>query len=60
MPAHDQPNAADMYALIDDGLDRFRYRHVVAGSEVVDFLLDLRLAVDFDATLVALLEPVAG
>jgi hypothetical protein len=28
---------------IDEALDQFRSRDLVAGSEVVDFLLDLRL-----------------
>ena len=60
MPVHDHPDTTEMYALIDDAIVRFRPRHLVAGTEVVDLLLDLRLALDFDATLVALLDPVAG
>ena len=54
------PNAPELCALIDDALERFRGRTIVNGSEVVDFLLDLRLAVDFDARLEALLVPAAG
>jgi hypothetical protein len=44
-------------AVIDDALLRFRGRTLISGSEVVDFLLDLRIAVDVEARLGALLLP---
>jgi len=34
------------YAVIDDALVRFRSRSLVSGAEVVDFLLDMRRAID--------------
>jgi hypothetical protein len=37
--------APDLVASIDAALERFRARDLVSGSEVVDFLLDLRLTV---------------
>jgi hypothetical protein len=33
----------DLTTRIDEALDQFRSREMVAGSEVVDLLLDLRL-----------------
>jgi hypothetical protein len=42
-------------AHIDEALERFAHRQLIAGSEVVDFLLDLRAVVTADAVL-ALLE----
>ena len=47
-------------AVIDDALLRFRGRTLISGSEVVDFLLDLRIAVDVEARLGALLLPLPG
>jgi len=38
-------------AYIDDALRRFAHRELVAGSEILDFLLDLRTAVTSDAAL---------
>ncbi len=35
----------DLVMTIDQALERFGHRDLVSGSEVVDFLLDLRLAV---------------
>ena len=37
--------APDLVAAIDAALERFGARDLVSGSEVVDFLLDLRLTV---------------
>jgi len=53
-------NAAELCMLIDTALERFAHRNLVEGSEVVDLLLDLRLAVDFEARLAAVMLPVAG
>lgn len=47
---------AGMCSLIDEALERFNSRDLVAASEVVDFLLDLRNAVVSDAALAALIE----
>jgi len=38
-------------AHIDEALQRFAHRQLIAGSEVVDFLLVLRAAVTADAVL---------
>ena len=46
------------YALIDDAIAGFRGRTLIAGTEVVDFLLDLRLALAASLSLEALLEPI--
>jgi hypothetical protein len=35
----------DLVTIIDTALERFGTRDLVSGSEVLDFLLDLRLAV---------------
>jgi hypothetical protein len=42
--------------MIDGALERFGTRDLVAGSEILDFLLDLRLAVDVGDPLEQLLE----
>jgi hypothetical protein len=44
-------------AVIDDALLRLRGRTLISGSEVVNFLLDLRIAVDVEARLGGLLAP---
>ncbi len=45
---------------IDDALRRFASRDLVAGSEIVDFLLDLRATVTREAAMAELeLEPVS-
>ena len=44
--------------MIDDALAGFRGRTLVTGTEVVDFLLDLRLALAAEHSLEALLEPI--
>ena len=50
--------APDLVAAIDEALERFGARDLVSGSEVVDFLLDLRLTVvnSLDRALAQLLE----
>jgi len=45
-------------AHIDEALQRFAHRQLIAGSEVVDFLLDLRAAVTADAVLALQLQSV--
>jgi len=47
---------AGIVTIIDEALERFSARDLVAASEVVDFLLDLRSAVVSDAALAALIE----
>jgi hypothetical protein len=47
---------AGIVTLIDEALERFSARDLVAASEVVDYLLDLRSAVVSDAALAALIE----
>ena len=42
--------------LIDEAIERFATREMVTGSEIVDFLLDLRSAAVSDAEIEALLE----
>ena len=49
-------NQTAIVATIDQALARFAARDLVAGHEVVDFLLDLRIAVLDDSELRALLE----
>ena len=49
-------NQASIVTMIDGALERFAARDLVAGHEVVDFLLDLRLAVFDDSELRELLE----
>lgn len=48
------------YAVIDGALERFRGRTLLSGTEVVDILLDLRLALDVETGLDALLAPVSS
>lgn len=51
------PEQTDLVTLIDQALERFGQRDLVSGAEVLDFLLDLRLAViAADAELEQLLE----
>jgi hypothetical protein len=47
---------AGIVTIIDEALERFSARDLIASSEVVDFLLDLRSAVVSDAALAALIE----
>jgi hypothetical protein len=47
---------AGIVTIIDEALERFSARDLIAASEVVDFLLDLRSAVVSDAALAALIE----
>jgi hypothetical protein len=49
-------NQAGTVTMIDEALQRFAARDLVAGHEVVDFLLDLRIAVLDDSELQELLE----
>jgi hypothetical protein len=46
----------ELVTMIDGALERFGTRDLVAGSEILDFLLDLRLAVDVGDPLEQLLE----
>ncbi|MFM8238127.1 MAG: hypothetical protein ACKOBG_10305 [Actinomycetota bacterium] len=45
-----------LVSIIDEALERFSARDLVAATEVVDFLLDLRSAAVSDAALAALIE----
>lgn len=47
---------AGIVTIIDEALERFAARDLIAASEMVDFLLDLRSAVVSDAALAALIE----
>ena len=47
---------AGIVTIIDEALERFSARDLVAASEIVDFLLDLRSAVVSDAAIEALIE----
>jgi hypothetical protein len=47
---------AGIVSIVDEALERFASRDLVAASEIVDFLLDLRSAVVSDAALAALIE----
>jgi hypothetical protein len=47
---------AELVTIIDEALERFAGRDLVASSEVVDLLLDLRSAVVSDAAIAALIE----
>ena len=49
-------NQATIVTTIDEALHRFSTRDLVAGHEVIDFLLDLRIAVLDDSELRELLE----
>jgi hypothetical protein len=42
--------------MIDEALERFAARDMVAGSEIIDVLLDLRTVVVSDQEIAALLE----
>ena len=47
---------AGLVNIIDEALERFSSRDLIAASEVVDFLLDMRSAVVSDAALAALID----
>jgi len=47
---------AGIVSIIDEALERFAGRDLIAASEMVDFLLDLRSAVVSDAALAALID----
>ena len=47
---------AGIVTMIDEALERFAARDLIAASEIVDFLLDLRSAVVSDAAIAALIE----
>jgi hypothetical protein len=47
---------AGLVTIIDEALERFAGRDLVASGEVMDFLLDLRTAVVSDAAIAALIE----
>jgi len=47
---------AGVVNVIDEALERFSSRDLIAASEVIDFLLDLRSAVVSDAALAALID----
>jgi hypothetical protein len=47
---------AGLVGVIDEALERYSSRDLVAASEIVDFLLDLRSAVVSDAALAELIE----
>jgi hypothetical protein len=47
---------AGIVSIIDEALERYASRDLIAASEIVDFLLDLRSAVVSDAALAALIE----
>jgi len=47
---------AGIVTMIDEALERFATRDLITGSEMVDFLLDLRSAVVSDAAIAALIE----
>lgn len=49
-----------MTTLIDEAIERFASRDLVSSKEVVDFLLDLRLALLSDLELEKLLNDEAG
>ncbi len=42
--------------MIDEALERFASRDLLSGSEIVDFLLDMRSAIVSDAAIAALIE----
>jgi len=47
---------AGVVNVIDEALERFSSRDLIAASEVIDFLLDLRSAAVSDAALAALID----
>jgi len=53
-PDHEPVMRRDALSLIDDALAQFVGRSLVASTEVVDILLDIRSAIDADASFAAL------
>jgi hypothetical protein len=53
-------NQQQLTQVVDEALERFRGRDIVASSEVVDILLDLRLLLLEQETLGELLEEEAS
>ena len=49
-------NQDRIVAMIDESLERFAVRELIAGHEIVDFLLDLRIAALDDTELQQLLD----
>ncbi len=49
-------NQDRIVAMIDESLERFAARELIAGHEIVDFLLDLRIAALDDTELRQLLD----
>jgi hypothetical protein len=49
-------NQDRIVSMIDESLERYAARDLIAGQEIVDFLLDLRLAVLDDSELQQLLD----
>jgi len=49
-------NQDRIVSMIDESLQRYAARDLIAGQEIVDFLLDLRLAVLDDSELQQLLD----
>ena len=49
-------NQTTIVAMIDEALERFSARELIAGHEIVDFLLDMRSAALDDSELRELLE----
>jgi hypothetical protein len=47
---------AGIVSIVDEALERFSSRDLIAASEIIDFLLDLRSALVSDAALAALIE----
>jgi hypothetical protein len=47
---------AGIVHMVDESLERFSGRDLIAASEIVDFLLDLRSAIVSDAAIAALIE----
>jgi hypothetical protein len=47
---------AGIVSIIDEALERYASRDLIAASEIVDFLLDLRSAVVSDEALAQLIE----
>ena len=49
-------NQTGIVAMIDEALERFAARELIASHEIVDFLLDMRIAALDDTELQQLLE----
>jgi hypothetical protein len=49
-------NQTGIVAMIDEALERFAARELIASHEIVDFLLDMRIAALDDSELQQLLE----